>query len=506
MPSAASHYGDPSGNVVLLHDGHSQGMRRILLIAAAFPPSSAVGGLRWEKFSRHLHDSGFALDVVTMHPDEAESVDLSRLNDLPSSMRVYGVRSARTFPLRASAALHVARARTLRPVRESSSTSVEDPPARGRARSGGDANGIAGIVRTSTMPALPRNRAEWGRAYRGWLSRQQENAWATAAARVALTLGERESFAAVISSGPPNQPHVVAAKIAGRINKPFLMDMRDPWGTAVAIPTEHASPFEVRYARRNESFCVARAAGVLVNTPLAKDLLLAAYPGVAHRCHVVMNGVDSDVATGPAERSRFVIVFAGSIYLDRNPRLVFRAAARVIKELELKPTEFGFELIGSVEAFGGSTTSAIATEEGISEFVTLRSFIPRAQLLERLRSATMLLSLPQDVETSIPAKIFEYMAFPAWLLVLATQDSATASLLKGTDADVVEPFDVEAMSDRIKQRVLEFRRGEIPRPVGANERFGRQAQARVLLAVLATAISAAENDSSRRRASAGAPG
>ncbi len=491
---------------MLLRDGQAQGMRRILLIAAAFPPSSAVGGLRWEKFSRYLHDSGFALDVITMHPDEAESVDLSRLNDLPSSMRVYGVRSARTFPLTASAALHGARARALRPVRKSSSTSVKAPPVPARARSGGDANGIAGIIRTATMPALPRNREEWGRAYRGWLSRQQENAWTSAAARVALTLGERESFAAVISSGPPNQSHLVAAKVADRIKRPFLMDMRDPWGTAVAIPTEHASPFEVRYARRNESFCVERAAGVLVNTPLAKDLLLAAHPGVAHRCHVVMNGLDGDVASGLAEHGRFVIVFAGSIYLDRNPRLVFRAAARVIKELELKPTEFGFELIGSVEAFGGLTTSAIAIEEGISEFVTLQSFIPRVQLLERLRSATMLLSLPQDVETSIPAKIFEYMAFPAWLLVLAAPDSATAQLLEGTDADVVAPSDVEAISHRIKQRVLEFRRGETPRPVGANERFGRRAQARVLLSVLETVITAAENDSARRGANAGARG
>ena len=88
--------------------------------------------------------------------------------------------------------------------------------------------------------------------------------------------------------------------------------------------------------------------------------------------------------------------FADSIYLDRNPRLVFRPAARVINELELTPREFGFTLSGSVDAYGGSTTIAIGAEEGI-------------------------------------------MAFPSWLLVLATYVSATARLLEGSDADVVEP-------------------------------------------------------------------
>ena len=262
------------------------------------------------------------------------------------------------------------------------------------------------------------------------------------------------------------------------------MDMRDPWGTAVAVLTESASGFEMRFARRTEAKCVRGAAAVVVNTTLARELLIHRYPRIASRCSVVMNGTDSDAPVELGERDRFTIVFAGSIYFDRNPRMVFRAAAQVIQRMALTPVEFGFTFIGSASAYGGITTKQIAEEEGIAEYVETTPFIPRGELLKKLASASVLLSLPQDVETSIPAKIFEYMSFPAWLLVIAAQGSATAQLLDGTDADVVEPSDVSAMTDRIARRVQEFREGVTARPVGASGQFGRAEQARVLIDVL----------------------
>jgi hypothetical protein len=106
---------------------------------------------------------------------------------------------------------------------------------------------------------------------------------------------------------------------------------------------------------------------------------------------------------------------------------------------------------------------------------------PRAETLRVLASAAMLVSLPQANETAIPSKIFEHSQFPAWMLVMANRASATGLLLSGTDADVVDPSDVDALAAVLRDRYAAYARGVRPRPVGADGRFSRRRQAAILL-------------------------
>ena len=443
-------------------------------MSAAFPPSSAVGALRWEKFAAFLHDQGIALDVLTMSAEEAESADLSRLGNLPHSTTVIGVNSMRSVGLRTVLGLHRIRSHLAARRLEPSLPDSANTPGKSSVN----------VIRPEDLPRFPTNRREWKRAYVGRLSRSMEKAWLRGVLQW-MSRNSDEHYDIVISSGPPNLCHVAAAYMASSKGLPLVMDMRDPWGTAVALPPEVASPFEVRYAKRMEAYSASRAAAVLVNTPRARELFIASHPGLSSRCHVVMNGVDTDVEHRTTLRpERFVIAFAGSIYFDRNPRLVFRAAKEVISTLGLSSAQFGFEFIGSVDSYGGTSTREIASEEGVENYLSLKPFMPRAKLLESLYSASMLLSLPQDIETSIPAKIFEYMAFPAWMLVLADKDSATGSLLENTAADVVAPTDVDGMVRAITRRFEEFRAGVTPEPVADSGEFSRASQAQRLVSIL----------------------
>jgi hypothetical protein len=82
---------------------------------------------------------------------------------------------------------------------------------------------------------------------------------------------------------------------------------------------------------------------------------------------------------------------------------------------------------------------------------------------------------------AIPAKIYEYLRFDAWLLILAHERSATAALLRGTNADVVSPTDVAGMARVIRSRYEQFRHGERPVAVARDGRFDRRIQAELLL-------------------------
>ena len=54
------------------------------------------------------------------------------------------------------------------------------------------------------------------------------------------------------------------------------------------------------------------------------------------------------------------------------------------------------------------------------------------------------------------------MRFPAWLLILAEPDSATAGLFAGTTADVVSQRDVDAIAAKLRERYRAFRAGSGP--------------------------------------------
>jgi hypothetical protein len=77
---------------------------------------------------------------------------------------------------------------------------------------------------------------------------------------------------------------------------------------------------------------------------------------------------------------------------------------------------------------------------------------------------------------TLPAKLFEYTRFDAWLLALADSKSATARLLEGTDADVVAAGDTDGMEKVIAERYAEFRAGVRPVALNRDGRFDRTTQ------------------------------
>jgi hypothetical protein len=96
----------------------------------------------------------------------------------------------------------------------------------------------------------------------------------------------------------------------------------------------------------------------------------------------------------------------------------------------------------------------------------------------------MLVVLPQDWDLSLPAKLFEYIRFDAWLLALAERNSATELLLRDTDADVVSPKDISAIAAVLRTRYEQYARGKRPHPIARDPRLSRRFQAEILLDAL----------------------
>jgi hypothetical protein len=446
---------------------------RLLLITYHFPPDPAIGGLRWQKFVRHAAARGWGVDVIMRDPSELTVTDLDRITDLPCGVRVYGVRSRTSW-------LDRVENQTAQVVRNLRAATRKRMAA---GNNGGTSAGAAARPPRESSRARdeigwPRGVRDVARAYFSLAEHLRGQRWVDDAVSVAAAVVQRGVHRVVISSGPPHFAHDAARRVARRAALPFVMDMRDPWSHLQRLPDDTASPVRLALTSIGERRAIASAELVVANTAPTRDQLRQTHPHAAPRIIAVPNGYDEEAPPpARAHSTPFTVAYAGTIYLDRDPGPLFRGAALAIASLGVTPAEFSIQFMGDVQEFNGVPVAQLARDAGIADFVKLHPPRSRSEALDFLASASMLVQLPQDSDLAIPAKLFEYMRFNAWVFVLAEPGSATEQLLEGTDFDIAAPGDLTAIAAVLVRRFKEYASGGRGECLSAHERFSRRALA-----------------------------
>jgi glycosyltransferase involved in cell wall biosynthesis len=449
--------------------GDVSAAKRILLISYTFPPNHLVGGLRWQRMSAYLAERGWGVDVITVDPAELTSPDWSRLAELPAGTRVFGVAQREPIPHKVQRLLW----RAVRgPIR--------------RASAPAQVSGTTGPVHTQLAYV---NKSVLMRAHLARMEHAKSALLARDTAQLAAEIIEPGVHQVVVSSGPHHMAHEAARLIARDAHIPFIADFRDVWSTAGGMPDEFASETWLRIAARAERRVVSEAALVVVNTALLRDLMCASYPDRCDRVITVMNGCDDEPIPEARHGHRFVIASSGSLYAGRDPRLLFQAAAIVVRQLGLTPEQLRIEILGD-DSCEGVSVAAMSEEAGLSAFVAIRGRHSRAAAFELLAPAALLVDLPQVTPLAIPAKLFEFMQFDAWLLALAERGSAIERLLDDSDAFVVSPKDSARIAGVIRECYERYARGERPTPVARNGRYSRREQATIFLDAMERCLAA----------------
>lgn len=452
--------------------------RRLLLVFFYFAPSAEVGVLRWLSLAKFGAERGWATDVVTLHPSYMGTLDNSRLGQLPNGVRLFGFSGEEPLWFRGLVS-------TWRKLNGTSG------------RNGGP--GLDGHLdgadpgRGLTAADAP----EWRRGFRSRLHFKLGDVLARRAVSLGQALAQSGRYDVVVSSGPPHAGHIAAREIAATTGVPFVMDMRDPWSEDAAAPEELRSNAWQRITRTNEDRCIASASSVVVTSEAHEELQVRKYPFLRGRIRTVMNGADQDAIPKSQLGNQFVVGFAGMIYLGRDPRVLFRAAARVARETGATPEEFIVEFMGD-DACNGVPLTAIAQEQGLGDHFRSHGFRPRREALAFLSRAALLVSLPLRTTMTLPAKLFEYTRFDAWLLALAEKGSATEALLRGTGADVVAPEDEAGIARVLRARYDAFRAGRRPVALNHDGRFDRSTQSGRMFGLLEEIAASPRGGAARR--------
>ena len=379
--------------------------RRLLVLTYNFPPSrrlAACGGRSWSALPP---SAGWGADVICLAPGDVEDADQAE-PARPAAARP---------PVRSPGPRAAAQAHRLPKL--AGRAPLRSPAARDRVeRSAAAGTRVASVARSLEAAPWRFGRRDLARAYFAYNEFASMERWAADAAALARSIVGPE-HRVVVSSGPPHLAHVGAAAVARHAALPHVVDLRDPWSQVERISDDFASPLYFRLAAKHERAVLPGASLVATNTAAAHASLGALYPSLADRIVTVMNGSDDDPLPPPRRDRTFVLAYAGTIYLDRDPRPLFRAAAQVVRELALAPDDFSIRFIGDVGNFSGVPIGEMAREAGIADFVQHGPPRPRHEAMRFLADAAMLVSLPQDSDMAIPAKLFEYVRFNAWLLV-----------------------------------------------------------------------------------------
>jgi hypothetical protein len=459
----------------LFYEKSSDGVerQRLLLLTHYFPPSEAIGALRWHRFVAIFAEHGWNMDVLTVR---AENASAAALDELPAGTRVW-VLDPPEVPLLSFERAFYGLFRRLRP-HAAAATAAAEP--RG-----------ATAPATARPEVLRREDAGWRLStLRGWVrlwftARDLfvSRAWVRRVTAAAEAIAEPGVHRAVITSGPPHQWHDAGRRVASHARVPLVIDLRDPWSTADMVHEYFATPAWLRVTGRQERRAVDAAALIVANTDALRAVMAQRFPDAASRMITVMNGYD-DEPLPRVERARtFTIGYAGSIYHGRDPRPLFAGAARVVRERGLEPGDLQLRFIGDTH-YAGVPLTTLAEEAGIPDHVHVGGRVSRGTAQRFMASCRMLVSIPWDDRLTIPAKLFEYVRYEAWLLVFAQPGSATARLMQGHDADVITPGDVTAVAQAIGRRYDCFREGGWPAPLSTDSRLSRRAQAAALLGAL----------------------
>jgi glycosyltransferase involved in cell wall biosynthesis len=419
----------------------------VLLIAYHFPPIGGAGVQRSLKFARYLPGSRCRVKVIT-GPGDATGrwtpIDETLIDEIPEEAEVVRLQAE---PLEAS-----------------------EPP----------------LLRQRLRRWL-RVRSRWSR---WWIRGVQKAA------------GDMRDVDVIVASASPYDSIEAAARVARRLGKPWIADLRDPW--ALDEMMVYASVVHRRLEIRRMRRLLRSAAAIVMSTPEAAAQVRAAFPELCDRPVVAIpNGYDpADFAAArelERDRDTFRIVHTGYMhaeagYQQRRRSVLHRLVGGANRGVDILPRSHVF-LLEAVDRllerdpslrnrleihFAGSLTDTGKRLARRSPVTVLHGYLPHADSIALIKSADLLFLPMQKVgdgrrSSTVPGKTYEYLASGRPILGAVPAGDAR-DLLTAVGHPVCCPDDVTAICELISAELERKDAAAGPRAfdAAAIHRFERQ--------------------------------
>jgi glycosyltransferase involved in cell wall biosynthesis len=375
-------------------------MKRLLVIAYAFPPCGGAGVQRTAKFVRYLPEFGWQPTVLTVDPSCYGVKDSSHADELPPEVEI--IRTANFDPLVSF----------------------------GKASNGHSANGDATAQSShpSHIKRLARDigKGAWMALYNNVLIPDQHVLWYPRAVRAGLDAHRRHTFDLIYATGEPYSAYIAASRIARRTGVPYVIDMRDPWTL---------SPYRNNLGSRARQFVeqwqeqqVLDQCGACVFANRSIYLYSEAYPHWKERFEYIPNGYDSADFEGvePKQFEKFTIVHTGTFLPGYRTADTFLRALR--EALNARPEIRQILQVLFVGKVGAERD--LIRELSLNDIVIQTGYLPHRESIAYLKGAHLLLLVGGEHRWEETGKIYEYFAVQKPILALVNPEGTAADLLR----------------------------------------------------------------------------
>jgi glycosyltransferase involved in cell wall biosynthesis len=400
-------------------------LRRVLVIAYYFPPMGLSGVQRTLKFVKYLPQFGWQPTVLTVEPRGYLAKDDSFLQELEGR----DVRIVRTTPAG--------------PGRWLSRKEVVGLPAEWKRKL---------LSRISDTFFIPDNKVGWKRK----------------AVDAALALHRETPFDLIFATAPPFTDFLIGRDVKKKINKPLVLDYRDPW---IEYPFKfYPTPFHRWRNVAQEKKALRASSHVITTNRRVKEQIISRHPFLTyHDIDIVTQGFDPEDFSVPPARpvrpgapaesaGKMRVTYAGIFWEDRIPDHFLQALHDLIAE---KP-----KLRGRIEAaFVGNFRDEnlkLVNRLGLQDSVRILGYLPHPECIrELIHSDVLWMTVGDDVGS--PGKAYEYIGARKPILALAPEGFLKSTVLEAGGI-VVAPTDVAGIKAALEDFFLRFERRQLRGP------------------------------------------
>lgn len=393
----------------------------VLLSAHAYP-APAIGGRRVSELANHLAACGWEVHVIAKAgPFPASGGELS------SAVRRHNV----PFPMPLGSLI----VEPFRRLRGRKNDAVSSAPLKPAVASG-----------KQSPSFLARLRFHY---FRYTVAVDNHKRWSLRATRTLAKLILSRRLPVVFASGPPFSPLAAACVAARALRTPIVIDMRDPWLDLSRLSSHPQYPgFRRRVDQFLERACVRGAARIVTTSSRLTAQLRDRYPRFSDKIVTVRNGYEDDKLMPPVSRcGRLIMLYAGSIYLNRNPLPFLAALARLIDSRAIDPARVAVTLVGHCRRWNSIDIGERVAAHGLSNVVTILDPVPASDVTKLTSQANVLLNFAQDQKDAVPAKLFEQIASRRQILLFTEPDSESAFVAREVKqvvrVDSTDPTSIE---------------------------------------------------------------
>jgi glycosyltransferase involved in cell wall biosynthesis len=419
--------------------------KRLLIVAAEFPPVKGIGRLRPLKFCQHLGAFGWETAVLAPTEGAIEPVDASTLEEIPAGTRVYRA------PIPKPKEQLALRVKTL--LRRTYGMHAETVP--------------SGLERATASAPIARTAAR-GSALGGLLGRFDAFArvnllipddialWRGPAMKVGMRAIEEFRPDVILATAPHFTNLIVGAGLARRSGLPWIADYRDLWTGDVlrAWVPRWRQHLELRLERR-----ILASASAVITVSEPKSEVVRGRMDSSNACPVLTltNGYDPEEFDGVVpergDEARFRIVYAGRLFKNRRGYELLEAAGALLREEPEIGRRLQIDYFGGVAPEIASTMERLIAAHALGDTVRFHPDVPYQRSKALQLGADALLLIVDSGETSsgvIPGKLFEYVAARRPILCIAAPGATTEIIAEGRLGSAVTPGDVAGLKQALK--------------------------------------------------------